>query len=327
MMVQEKRLESIQALIANFPQLQITVEPMLSSLTYFRVGGPALAAVKLDSIEQMKAVIVFLKQHDLEFLILGDGSNVIAPDKGIAKVILLPRFNQVEFRPSTKRPNTVEVLAEAGITLSTLVKMSVKQGLSGLEPFIGVPGRLGGAIFNNSHFAGRQIGEYVSEVEILDGRLEQKWLFESECQFEYDHTRFHETHEIILSVKLQLERGDTRSSLQLMKKHLEYRQNSQPLGLPSSGCIFKNPKSTNTLSRMFPQFVNKKEISAGFLIDQTGLKGTRVGGVVVSDKHAAFMINTGNATALDLKKLIELVKTRVYQQFQVELEEEVFWLS
>jgi len=219
------------------------------------------------------------------------------------------------------------LLADSGIKTSDLVNKSVKMGLTGLEPFFGVPGRLGGAIYNNSHFQSELIGDYISRVQVFTVDNIVIWLTQEECQFSYDHSRFQSSGEIILKAEFKLTAGDKEKSKQIIRDSMMYRSKTQPLHLPSSGCIFKNVENNSVLQEQFPQFAQKSHVSAGFLIDQAGLKGMREGDIEVSPVHASFMVNHGQGKASDVKKLVETVKNTVKDKFEVELKEEIFWLS
>jgi UDP-N-acetylmuramate dehydrogenase len=226
-----------------------------------------------------------------------------------------------------KNSNNAALQVESGIRTSSLVSETVELGLTGLESFLGVPGRLGGAVFNNAHFKNEYIGDYIQQVEVLNQLGDIKWLSQDECEFAYDRSRFQTSGEVILRVKFTLKYGDKAVSKKKIKEATLYRIQTQPLGMPSSGCIFQNVPNNDELKKKFPQFENAEYISAGFLIDQAGLKGLKQGGVKVSSKHAAFIVNEGNAAAQDVLTLIEQIKSQVKQEFNVELQEEVFWLD
>ena len=218
-------------------------------------------------------------------------------------------------------------LVGAGAKTSLFVKATVDHGYTGLEYFLGVPGSLGGAIYNNAHYLEDLIGRHVSRVEVLTESGDFMWLDHQECEFEYDSSRFQRTKEIIYQVEFVLEKGTKEESLELIKKATEYRAKTQPLGLPSSGCIFQNVPNNPELREQFPQFKDRLHVPGGFLIDQAGLKGMKEGDIEVSEKHAAFFVNNGHGTANQVKKLINRVKSIVKEKFSVELKEEVFWLK
>jgi UDP-N-acetylmuramate dehydrogenase len=192
---------------------------------------------------------------------------------------------------------------------------------------LGVPGNLGGAIYNNSHYLHHLIGEYISRVEVADEKGSVYWLNHDECDFKYDYSRFHQTNEVILSAEFELKLGSSEESQKLIKEATLKRATSQPLGIPSSGCIFQNAPMTPELAKRFPQFSQATHIGGGFLIDQAGLKGASEGDIEVSEKHAAFFVNKGKGTAKETVALMKKVRQKVKEQFGVELQTEVFFLG
>ncbi len=331
-MLNSGKKKKFDILQLQFPQLNFLQDYPLSKLTYFKIGGPAEILVEVEQLNDLIKLVKFCRDEKLEFIVLGGASNVIVSDEGLKKIVIVTANSNIEMQDQSKfqgddQENQFKVRAECGIKTSDLVTKTVAMGLTGLEPFLGVPGKLGGAIFNNSHFQKELIGDFVTQVEVLTPQNQVIWISQSECQFAYDHSRFQHTGEIILRVDFLLKQGDKNISKQLIRDSMMYRSKTQPLHLPSSGCIFKNVKNSTKLKEMFTDFKDREFISAGFLIDRAGLKGLREGGIEVSAKHAAFMVNHGEGKAQDLKSLIKKVKQNVHEKFGVDLEEEVFWLE
>lgn len=325
----KKKLDILQSL---FPQLNFFQDYPLSKLIYFKIGGPAEILVEVEQLNDLIELIKFCREEKLEFIVLGGASNVIVADEGLGKIVIVTANKNLEKQDQSKPESAHQekqflVRAECGVNTSDLVTKTVAMGLTGLEPFLGVPGKLGGAIFNNSHFQKELIGDFVTQVEVLTPQNQVVWIPQKECQFAYDYSRFQHSGEIILRVDFLLKQGDKQKSRQLIRDSMMYRSKTQPLHLPSSGCIFKNVKNSAKLKEIFTDFEDREFISAGFLIDKAGLKGLREGGIEVSTKHAAFMVNHGEGKAQDLKNLIKKVKQKVYEKFGVNLEEEVFWLE
>jgi UDP-N-acetylmuramate dehydrogenase len=231
------------------------------------------------------------------------------------------------FAVGGKTEGLTAVTAGAGLKTSLLVRKTVDAGLTGLEYFLGVPGNVGGAVYNNAHYLEDLISRQINRVEIITENDTIEWLDKEDCRFAYDYSRFQKTKEVILQAEFLLESGSIEESREKIREATVYRAETQPLGLPSSGCIFQNTPNTPQLKKLFPQFADKKYVSGGFLIDQAGLKNTTEGDIEVSDKHAAFFINRGGGTAADIQKLIDRVKTVVKEKFGAELREEVFWLG
>ncbi len=311
----------------KFPQLDFKHQYLLTKQTYFKIGGHAEVYLELDQKKQIVEVISFCKKDKIKFTILGGASNVVISDDGISGLVLHLKNNHLVDLNQTTKDKKHLIKVGAGLKTSLLVKKTVDLGYTGLEFFLGVPGTVGGAVFNNAHYLEDLISDHIYQVEIITQLGEVETIDANECEFKYDSSRFHHTGEIILEVTFALKKGSLKKSQELIKKATQYRADTQPLGLPSSGCIFKNTPNSARLKKLFPMFENRNFVSAGFLIDRAGLKGIRVGGVEVSTKHAAFFINSGNGTAADLKKLIKLVKKQVKDKFNIELEEEVFYLS
>lgn len=325
--------QSQKKLTTAFANLNLKLNEPLAPKTYFKIGGPAEVFWEANQEDDLLAILDFCRQENIQVTVLGGGSNVIVDDKGVVGLVVHPKFNH--FTPTeTKVDDPQEpgqdrfvVKAGSGLKTALLVSKTTTLGLTGLEYFLGVPGTVGGAIYNNSHYLDDLIGEYLHRVKIVNERNNLEWLRREDCRFGYDYSRFQETQEIIIEVEFALPKGDKRESAKKIKKATEYRARTQPLGPPSSGCIFQNVPNSSRLRKLFPDFKDKAHVPGGYIIDQAGLKGTRVGGVHVSQKHAAWFINDGHATSEDVKKLIEKIKHVVKERFGIDLQEEVFYLQ
>jgi len=307
--------------VTHLPNYNWQLDHELSKQAYFKIGGPAEIYLEIDDLKKLPAVISFCTQNEIPLTMLGGASNVLIADAGIKGVVVKIVADAVSFEADGK------VTAEAGIKTSLLVRKTIDQGLTGLEKFLGVPGTLGGAIYNNSHYLNELIGNYVTSVTAITRQGELKEIPVEECHFDYDASRFQTSQEIIIAATFQLEEGNQTESQQIIKEATVYRARTQPHGKPSSGCIFQNVPNTAELRDKFPQFKDNPYIGGGFLIDQAGLKGRTVGDVSVSQKHAAFIINHGNGTMDQVTSLIEIIKKEVQQKFGVELHEEVIHLQ
>lgn len=317
--------DAYHQLTQAFPDWPFQAEYPLAQQTYFRVGGPAEVYIELTDREQIAQLVKACHQQAIPLTVLGGSSNVIISDQGVAGVVLKPVVDDFSV-VSTSEKRTV-VHAGAGVKTALLVRKTVDEGLTGLEFFLGVPGTVGGAVYNNAHYLSHLISQHITRVEVVQPTGDLRWLSHEECAFGYDTSRFHQTQEIIVRVEFSLEQGTRERSEALIREATLYRAQTQPLGLPSSGCIFQNVPNTPELEERFPQFAGKPYVPGGFLIDQAGLKGATQGDIQVSDKHAAFFINTGQGTAADIKTLIDRVKKTVKDRFGAELREEVFWLG
>jgi UDP-N-acetylmuramate dehydrogenase len=320
-------MTNTQQLLTNkFPQLDIKLNEPLSEHTYFKIGGPAEVLVTVKNTDDLIEVTQYCAEQNIHDTILGGGSNVIVSDQGVEGVVMQLTSDQVKI-VQTNLDHSARIYADAGAKTALFVRQTIDLGYQGLENFLGVPGTLGGAIYNNAHYLQELLDKFLLRVLILNDRHQPVWLTKAECAFAYDSSRFQQTHEIILGAEFVLPAGNQETSLAKIKTATEYRAKTQPLGEPSSGCIFRNPPNTPELNRLFPQFSAKPFISAGFLIDQASLKGTREGDIEVSHKHAAFLVNKGHGTSQQVLTLINKIKATVLAKFGVTLTEEVFMIG
>lgn len=278
--------------------MKILKNEPLKNHSSFNIGGPADTFIIVDSIDELIQAIKKARQQNQKFLIIGHGSNLLFSDQGFQGTIIKNQSSKIKF-------NSFQVTADSGVVLNRLVKLSLDENLGGLEPFLGLPGTLGGAVYNNAHFQDKFIGDLITQIKILDQNNQIQVFSKTDCDFAYNHSRFQKTNEIILEVTLDLA---SSANPELAANAIKIRQQTQPLNLPSSGCIFKNPTDQ----------------SAGKLIDQAGLKGTKIGSAQVSEKHANFIVNTNNATAQDVQQLIKLIQQKIKGKFNIVLELEIF---
>lgn len=318
--------ETQQQFATTFPAVNFEFDKPLAPMTYFKLGGNAEIFLETADESLIGRLAEFAQQNQIPYRVFGGGSNVLVPDEGVPGLTLKIALDDIKEVGADNNGKRL-VQAGAGIKTALLVSQTVALGLTGLEYFLGVPGTLGGAVYNNSHYLEDLIGEHITRVQVVKDSQGPYWLANEECDFGYDHSRFHSTKEVILRVEFALANGDRETSQALIRKATEYRAQTQPLGPPSSGCIFRNTPNTPELRKRFPQFAERSHVPAGFLIDQAGLKGASEGGVVVSDKHAAWMINTGDASAKEVISLVNKVKQTVKEKFGVELQEEIFLLK
>lgn len=323
----------------QFPQIEWQERVVLAPFTYMKVGGPAEIFWKAQDRELLEAVVVWLRQTkpDVNLTLLGGASNVVVADAGIDGVVIVNECSQagrVEWSSLEEeakkaatgfvaQKNVSYFLSETGIKTAILVRHSIDAGLEGLEPFLGVPGTLGGAIFNNAHYTHELIGSFVAAVRVVSKEGIQ-WLSHNECEFAYDASRFQRTGEVITQVLFALPEGNAESSLARIREATLRRSSTQPLGTANSGCLFKNAHLTPEQQL---QYDGKETLSAGWLIDQAGLKGERVGGAVVSSKHANFLVNDTQASSADVEALAKKVENTVKEKFGITLEREVFFIG
>lgn len=284
----------------------------LAPLTTFRVGGPAEYLVEAPGTASFVEAVRAGRGLGLPVTLLGGGSNVLVADEGIPGLVVRPHGGAIEAEGEGL------VRADAGVTLNSLVRWTIARGLGGLEAWAGTPGTVGGAVFGNAHFRGTGFGSLVERARLLapDGSVSD--VPGPALGFGYDRSRLQDTGETLVSVVLKLRSGRAPDALRATARaSLAHRKQTQPLHLPTAGCIFKNPDPSR---RVLPDGMPP---SAGALIDRAGLKGRAVGGARVSTTHANFIVNEGKATAAEILALIRLCRDGVRQQFGVELELEI----
>lgn len=311
----------------NFPSFDFIFDYSLASKSYFKIGGNAEVYYAAKNRQEVIDLLVFCKKQNIKFNILGGASNVIIADEGLKGLVISFDFSELKIIEETQ--DKIICQAEAGIKTSVLVAKVAAKGGSGLEGFIGVPGVLGGAIYNNAHYLKDLISDNLIQVEVFDLEREEISLFTREkCQFAYEQSIFQTNKNLlILSAYFELKKISPDEAKEKVRSAIEKRELTQPLDLPSCGCVFQNPANNEHLRELFPQFSQAEFVPAGFLIDQAGLKGSKEGDIQVSEKHAAFFVNRGVGKAEDVKKLVERVKAVVLEKFNVILKEEVFYLS
>lgn len=328
----------IDNIIQRFPKLQFQQNVVLAPYTYMKVGGPASLFIEISTVDDLFDLTSFCYIHAIPFIVLGGVSNTVIPDKGADKLVIINKTNEVKINRSAGSEK-VQVTADSGVITAMLANETMKADLTGLEYFVGVPGTIGGAVVNNSHFTLHElIGNMILNVEICTELGIRKTLPKEELHFAYDYSIFHDVSAVILRATFELFKGDQVHIREKMLAAAEKRVKTQPIGVPSTGCMFRNPQVTSEQLSILhsqlsiPEAALKTEngvthIAAGFLIDQAGMKGTTVGGAQVSDKHATYIVNLGSATATDVGALATQVEQKVKTKFGVSLEREVFFIS
>ncbi|HOI54029.1 MAG TPA: UDP-N-acetylmuramate dehydrogenase [Phycisphaerae bacterium] len=273
----------------------------LASLTTFRLGGPADYFIVPQNEDQLRGVLERAAQTDLPIRVLGNGSNVLVSDEGVRGVV-------IQLSPKGFGGLSVtEALVRAGASLSLagLVRGAAEAHLSGLEPLVGIPGWVGGAVRMNAGGKFGDIGQVVERVKVMDTKGQSFYRERDDLAFGYRTSNI--SARFVLEAELRLTADSERRISHLMKEVWITKKNSQPMANRSAGCVFKNPRG----------------LSAGALIDQVGLKGTRVGGASVSRKHANYIVAGKECTAKDVRDLIELVRKKVHERTETFLELEL----
>ncbi len=278
------------------------MEPLCAHTT-FRIGGPAAFYLVPEQAEEVKKAIAFANERELPFLTIGRGSNILFPDEGYDGVVIeVGRgMEHIELMDDGR------IRAAAGTGVGALAAAAARESLSGLEFASGIPGTLGGAVTMNAGAYGGEIRDCLVSATVLDADGAIQELEKDELELGYRTSVIQKKGYIVLEALFQMKEGDRRAIQQRMREMNESRRQKQPLEYPSAGSTFKRPEGN----------------FAGKLIEDAGLRGYRVGGAQVSEKHCGFVINRGNATAAQVRELIAHVQEKVFQMSGIKLEPEV----
>ncbi|MBR2043572.1 MAG: UDP-N-acetylmuramate dehydrogenase [Clostridia bacterium] len=287
-------------------EIQYSLNESMKLHTSFHIGGNADLFISPENENKLCALLSFLKAERVPFMIIGRGSNLVVSDDGICgAVISLAAMNKVELTGSNR------VSAGAGASLAALCTYARDCSLSGLEFAYGIPGSVGGALYMNAGAYGGEMKDVVLSARVLsfDGEIFEMPL--QEMELSYRHSIFKEKNMTVLSVSFELKQDEKQEINARMDDFMNRRKTKQPLEYPSAGSVFKRPEG----------------YFAGALIEKNGFKGVSVGGAQVSEKHAGFIINTGSATAKDVKELIKIIQQKVLEQDKVELHTELIFVG
>lgn len=273
--------------------------------------------IEAASIEEWQEIVRFAADHTINLFILGGGSNIAVLQDLIRGLVVRNRYVKKEIVRETD--NFTDLLISSGYQMGRLVKETTEAGLAGFEHHLGLPGTLGGAIYMNSKWTNpvSYVGDNLVRGAIMDHRGNIRTVSKEYFAFAYDYSKLQETKEIFLDGVFRMQKDDSSLLKERSQNALAYRKETQPFGVATGGCFFQN------ISQAEKESHNLKTTSAGYLIDQAGLKGKQVGGFVVSDKHANFIINNGNGTPQDLRQLLQLVRDTVKEKYDVDLKPEV----
>ena len=273
----------------------------LSEKTWFGLGGMAEYFIQPQTVEQLADVVRRCSENNISLRVLGYGSNLLIRDEGVKGVVI--KLDGEEFCKIEQKEHSI--IAGAGADLSKLVLDCVRKGLGGIESLAGIPGSIGGAVRMN---AGGNFGDFGSAVESVTLMDNEGKVFEkSKPELSFDYRQTNITAKIILAAKLKMIETDPQQLLRSVKEVWIYKKNTQPLNMKSAGCVFKNPRG----------------MSAGAMIDRCGLKGSKIGGATVSEKHANFIVAEKGCKSNDVITLIDLIKKKVKDKFDVSLELEI----
>ena len=279
-------------------------EPMKNH-TSFKIGGPAEFYIKITSIEELQKILEFAKKEQIKITILGNGSNVLVSDSGIKGIVIRTNLKKIKIEP--KEQNKIEITVDDATPIGFLAQKLLKEEITGFEEISGIPGTIGGAILMNAGAHGKEMKDIVTEITAIDYNGKIHKFTNEQAKFTYRNSIFSNGKYIILQAKIILEKGNAKDIKAKMDEYAQFRKEKQPIEYPSAGSTFK--RGTD--------FITAK------LIDDAGLKGYTIGGAKVSEKHAGFIINTGNATAQDVLDLAKYVTDKVYEKFGKKIEFEI----
>ena len=289
-------------LITKINKEQIYLNEPMEKHTTFKIGGPADVFVKVKTVQELEHVIAIAKEQNIPLTVIGNGSNMLVKDRGIRGIVVKPDFKEIEFI------NEETIKVGAGVLLAKIANVVYEHSLTGLEFAAGIPGTMGGAVRMNAGAYGKEIKSVIFSTTYLDKEGKIRTANKIEHEFEYRMSRFAKNkNEIIIESIIELKKGNKAEIKQKMEDDKRSRKLKQPLNYPNAGSVFKRGNDYIT----------------AILIDKCGLKGYNVGDAYVSDLHAGFIVNKGNATAKDVLELIEYIKKRVYEEFNKKIELEI----
>ena len=289
---------------------EVLYDEMMSKYTSMRIGGPADVFVLPANLRDLQ--IVLKNRGSCPIWTIGEGTNLLVRDRGIRGIVISLKncFKSIKrpvFYKSLDGKEKAVIQVDGGVKLSYLAKFTARYGLKGVESLVGIPGSVGGSIAMNAGAEGTEISHVLRSIKFMTLDGEVKTYSKSEMVFAYRKTTFPSKDGIVIEAELDLEKGDITDIHREMDKYLSRRGSTQPLTMPNSGSIFKNPAGEK----------------AGRLIESAGLKGFRIGGARVSIKHANFIVNKGGASAEDVIRLIKHIQTVVEEKSGIKLEQEI----
>ena len=298
--------EFLNEIEAYVNQEDIKMNEMMQNHTSFRVGGPAKIFLTVRSVEILRKIMLALKKYQCPYFVLGNGSNLLVSDEGFDGVILYlgDEFSKIEVSDN-------KIKSGAAAFLGKVARTALEAELTGLEFAAGIPGSLGGGVVMNAGAYGGELSQVVTKVHAMDEDGNEVILTKEELLLGYRTSIFKSKSYIILDIFMELQKGEKNEILGKMEEYTKARREKQPLEYPSAGSTFKRPEG----------------YFAGKLIMDAGLRGYRVGDAQVAEKHCGFVINRGNATASEIRRLMEDVTKIVKEKFDVLLEPEVIWLG
>jgi len=281
--------------------MKITRNEPLKKHTSFRIGGPANFLFLPQNNEEVKAALQFAQEHKLPITVIGAGTNLLALDKGFSGVVIKTTGLKSIIAKGS------QITVGAGVLLPQLINWCRKKGLGGIEFLAGIPGTVGGAAVMNAGAWGKGIGNSIEQIIAVNPKGKERIFEKRELRFGYRRSYLQGSNYLVTEIRLKLKKKNRQQIGQEINGYILQRKSNQPLGIPNAGSIFKNPRGNY----------------AGKLIEMAGAKGMRIGDAQISNKHANFIVNLGEASALDVIKLMTRVQRLVKEKFKIELEPEL----
>ena len=297
-------IDILKELQVKIDKKQILVNEPMSKHTSFKIGGPSDFFVKVANTCELKFILELSKKHDIPLTIIGNGTNLLVKDKGVRGIVLKLELNDFKVE---RQKDKAYITIGAGFPVGKLANIALKEDLSGLEFLAGIPGTIGGAIRMNAGAYGKEMKDIVVSTKYMqkDGKIKKINLEEHE--FSYRNSIFSKLDVIILETVIEVEYGEKEEIQNKINEYMNSRIEKQPLNLPNAGSTFKR----------------LEDIPTAKLIDECGLKGYRIGDAAVSEKHAGFVVNLGNAKAQDVIELTEYIKNEIKEKFSRNIELEI----
>jgi UDP-N-acetylmuramate dehydrogenase len=324
-----------EELKAKLGPLRVLENEPLSKHTYFKIGGPARLFFNAKSVDDLKLSLKSAHQLGVPYVVLGGGANVLVSDLGFEGLVIKNSASGIKLvglkgtiGKNGKGVKSALVWVASGTLMNQLARFTIDNGLEGLEFLLSVPGTVGGGIKINAHFEvekGEFLGKRLTTAAIFDPKTgEIKTVENDYFNFSYDYSKIQDTGEIVLEAVFRLDKAADQTSLwQRSMENVKRRNLEQPVGVACSGCTFRNISHEDAMRLATPNLTT----STGYIIDELGLKGEKFGGAEISAHHANFILNKGDATAKDVIKLINLVKEKAKETYNLDLKEEIFYIG
>ena len=315
--------------------LRVFENELLSKHTYFKIGGPARIFFEAKNVEDLRLALKTAVECRIPLIVLGGGANVLVADSGFDGLVIKNRADGIKLvgikgiiDKRGKGIKSAQVWCAAGTLMNQLARFTIDQGLGGLEFLLSVPGTVGGGLKINAHYEvekGEFLGKRLTSAVLFDPKKgEEKTVASEYFEFGYDKSKIQKTGEIVLEALFRLDAINDKATLwQKAMDDVKRRNEEQPIGVACSGCIFRNIEDADAQRLFTPNLTS----STGYIIEKLGLKGQRIGGAQISEKHANYILNVDNAKADDVLKLIHLVQKKAKEELDLNLVEEIFYIG